>query len=496
MNTASTKHYIGISLGPIDRILDYAKSTRAIWASSYLFAYLGKQIARRYFREKGNRFLKPWITAEMFELKDGVGRFPDQYIFETEATVDEVRQYCNGVLENLAANIFKVLQKGQAKEVANYLKRVLRIIIVERQLPAQTASHAVVQDLQKQLGAMECRDAYRAEETQNYLAAFFESTSTDSALYKDVIVTDKQGRLFSTILECSAGEEGKPVREELLKENPKLSLKPYQKYIAFVSADGDNFGKTLAALGDKAGSVFLDYNKDIRNIVSAYGGQVIYQGGDDILFFAPVYNGGKDIFHLLEAIDIRFAEILNGNEEVRKYLARLPVEQKPTLSYGVSISYYKFPMAETKDLSGSLLEEVKNVPAGTPKNKIRWRARKHSGQLFGGTFDKNRPEQYEQSIRLIADALSGESNFLHSVTHWLNRQQPALGAILKLNGNERAVCLDNYVANSFNEPGHQKYTGFFNALKALLLAFPESEGIDAAHRILRYVDLLIKKEDK
>ena len=496
MNTASTKRYIGISLGPIGRILDYAKSTRAIWASSYLFAYLGKQIAGKYFFEKGNRFLKPWITAEMFELNDGVGRFPDQYIFETEATVTDVRQYCNGVLENLAGNIVNVLQKGHTKEVADYLKHILRIIIVERQLPAQTEDHAVVQDLQKQLGAMECRDAYLAEETRNYLAAFFESTSTESALYQDVVVTDKQGRLFSTILECSAGEEGKNYRKELLKENPKLSLKPYQKYIAFVSADGDNFGKTLATLGNVAGSVFMDYNQDVRKLVDKYGGQVIYQGGDDILFFAPVYNKGKDIFQLLKEIDTCFANILNKNEAMKQHLTTLPVERKPTLSYGVSISYYKYPMAEAKDLSGSLLEEVKDVPAETPKNKIRWRARKHSGQLFGGTLDKNQPEQYEKSIQLIADALSGDSNFLHSVTHWLNRQQPALGAILKLRENKRAVCLDNYVANSFNEPGHQKYTGFFSALKALLLAYPKSAGIDAAHRILRYVDLLIKKEDK
>lgn len=497
MNTASTKRYIGISLGPIDRILDYAKSTRAIWASSYLFAYLGKQIAGKYFSEKSNRFLKPWITVDMFCLNDGVGRFPDQYILETDATVADVRQYCNDILDNLAQNIAKVLNvEQQAADITYYLKRVLRIIIVERQLPEQTADNAVVQDLQKQLEAMECRDAYAAEETQNYLASFFESTSTDSTLYKDAFGPDKQGRLFSTILECSAGEEGKPYREKLLKEEPKLSLKPYQKYIAFVSADGDNFGKTLATLGNDAGSVFMEYNQAIRELVGDYGGQVIYQGGDDILFFAPVYNKGKDIFHLLKEIDTDFADILNKNEAVKKHLTTLPVERKPTLSYGVSISYYKYPMAEAKDLSGSLLEEVKDVPAGTPKNKIRWRARKHSGQLFGGTFDKNQPEQYERDIQLIADALSGDSNFLHSVTHWLNRQQPALGAILKLRGDKRAVCLDNYVSNSFNEPGHQKYRKFFEATKSCLLAYPEDKGIDAVHRILCYVDLLIKKEDK
>ena len=497
MSTASTKRYIGISLGPIIRVLGYAKSTRAIWASSYLFAYLGKQIAGRYYFEQGNRFLKPRITPDMFKWKDGVGRFPDQYILETDKSVADIRRICNNLLDNLAQNIAQVLEiERQTADIAYYLKQTLRILIVGNEFPAQTEDKAIVEGLQKTLDSLECRDAYCAEETRNYLASFFESTSSQSLLYQDAFGSDNQGRLFSTILECSAGEEGKPYKRELLKENPNLSLKPYQKYIAFVSADGDNFGKTLATLGNDAGSVFMEYNQAIRELVGDYGGQVIYQGGDDILFFAPVYNKGKDIFHLLKEIDTDFADILNKNEAVKKHLTTLPVERKPTLSYGVSISYYKYPMAEAKDLSGSLLEEVKDVPAGTPKNKIRWRARKHSGQLFGGTFDKNQPEQYERGIQLIADALSGDSNFLHSVTHWLNRQQPALGAILKLRGDKRAVGLDNYVSNSFNEPGHQKYRKFFEATKSCLLAYPEDKGIDAVHRILCYVDLLIKKEDK
>ena len=312
MRTGPDKRYIGISLGPIGRILGYAKSTRAIWASSYLFAYLGKQIANDFFM-KGNRFLKPWITEEMFSLHDGIGRFPDQYILETDESVAEIRQHCDSVLENLAKNIAEVLQlAGKAEEIIYYLKHVLRIIIVERRLPAHWADSAVVKNLQTQLAAMECQDAYSAEETRNYLADFFESTSVRSTLYQDAYASDKAGRLFSTILECSAGEEGKAFRSELLQQHPNLSLKPYQKYIAFVSADGDNFGKTLAMLGDKAGSIFMAYNKSIRDIVNKYGGQVIYQGGDDILFFAPVFNLGKDIFQLLKNIDTRFAKILES----------------------------------------------------------------------------------------------------------------------------------------------------------------------------------------
>ena len=42
------KTYIGITLGPIERIIGYAKSTRAIWAASYLFSFLSKHIISNY----------------------------------------------------------------------------------------------------------------------------------------------------------------------------------------------------------------------------------------------------------------------------------------------------------------------------------------------------------------------------------------------------------------------------------------------------------------
>ena len=484
------KKYIGISIGPIERILGYAKSTRAIWASSYLFAYLGKQIAGTYFYKGHNRFLKPRITKEMFCQIDGIGRFPDQYIIETDETVAAVRNVCNSILDNLAQNIAKVLNvEQQVDDIAYYLKQVLRIIIIEKTLSLD--AEKVVQNLQDTLAIMECRDTYCAEETRNYLADFFESTSTESLLYQDAFGQGRQGRLFETILECSAGEEGRQYRKELLRDDIGKIQNTYQKYITFVSADGDNFGKTMARLNNRVGNVFSEYNRVIRDIVDDYGGQVIYQGGDDILFFAPVYNKGKDIFQLIQCIDATFNRILDNNPDIRQ----MPLNQKPTLSYGVSISYYKFPMAEAKALSEDLLEEVKNVPKGTLKNKIRWKARKHSGQLFGGMFDKNNLEQFEQCIQLIASSILGKDSYLHSVTHWLNQQKPVLSSILKLDGNIRSIYLDNYVDNCFNEAEHQNFRSFLKAMKNCLLIFPQDKGIDALHRILRYVDLLIKKEN-
>ena len=77
------KQYIAITLGPISRIMSYTQSTKSFWRASYFMSYLGKQLITDFFNKK-RTFLKPQLNYEMWTLKDGVGRFPDQYIFAAE----------------------------------------------------------------------------------------------------------------------------------------------------------------------------------------------------------------------------------------------------------------------------------------------------------------------------------------------------------------------------------------------------------------------------
>lgn len=486
------KTYIGITLGPIDRIMGYAKSTRSIWASSYLFSFISKHIVAKYYYNR-YRFLKPWMTKEMFDRQDGVGRFPDQYIFEAEENISvaAIREECDSVIGDLATNIADVLNKSaDKKDILDYLKQTIRVIIIKQNFSTSVDDSEIVASMQCTMAALECRDTFCAEEKSNYLADYFESTSANTLLYMDAFNKITGGRLFDTIIECSAGNDYDGTRADLLNGKLDSKLKPYQKYIAFVSADGDNFGKTLAVLGDKVGNVFSNYNREIRGIVNAYGGQVIYQGGDDILFFAPVYNRlvKKDIFQLIMAIDEKFQSILDGNQFIKKMV------NKPSISYGISVSYYKFPMAEARLLSKDLLDEIKNVPVGNTKNRIRWKVRKHSGQSFGGEIDKNVPGVQEINKRFIASCMSKDGAFLHSVTHWLTSQKAMLTVILNRDADTREDCLNNYVSNSFDEPIHQNYDTFFQAMKAYLLFFPNYEGVSRLHVLMRYIELLIKKD--
>lgn len=68
----------------------------------------------------------------------------------------------------------------------------------------------------------------------------------------------------------------------------------------------------MVKLCEKA-SLFNVFGAELAKLVEDYGGQVIYQGGDDVSFYAPVYNDRKslDIFGLIKQID----EALKNTEE-------------------------------------------------------------------------------------------------------------------------------------------------------------------------------------
>ena len=487
--------YIALSFGPIDRIIGYSKSTRAIWASSYMFSFLAKHIVYGYFQRPEVEFLKPSISEFMFIKSDGVGRFPDQYVLRTkkDIKIEEIRETCDKTIGELADNMAEVLKGVKKEDIFAYLKRALRIVIIKKVYKQDKSDKEVVEDMQEMMSYVECRDSYNAKETRNYLSEYFESVTNTSLLRCDAVNKNDKNlgtvRLFDTILECAAGDEYKNKKAALLKGECDNQLKPYQKYIAFVSADGDHFGKTLAAKGKDALGVFNEYNDKIRDTVANYGGQVIYQGGDDILFFAPLYNtyngdgGGKiDIFQLIEKIDSAFSDILKKYEKTLNF-----GELRPSLSYGVAISYYKHPMGEIKKESEGLLDELKE----NGRNKVSWKVRKHSGQTFSAVFDKS-GDEYSKNVTFISACLAQEGDFLHSVTHWLMAKEEQLSLILSVHEN-RTKKLSNSFKNSFDEGVHGIKQDFLTKVQKYLLTFPTDKGIKMLHVLMRYVELLISK---
>lgn len=499
--------YIALTLGPIGRISSYAEDTKGIWASSYLFVYLAKKIIRPMYEERD--FLLPqWAPAgcknkdmRMFDPQSGAGLCPDHYIFRAEeGDFDTLARICDNVYRETAGLISKTINKDQGK-VEAFLRRSIKIYFCEHEFDAGTTEQGIVEECNRMLNAMECEDICPSQEEENYFKTFFAEVN-NSFLTQDAYgdkENEKDPRLIKTIFEYSAGELAGRSDNDLVKvasgENPMpKEVRPYHKYIAIVKADGDNMSKMLQAIyNDSQHTIhdldrqLLEYNLKIGGLIRLFGGVPIYIGGDDLLFFAPVMYNGETIFQLLKSIDDTFNE----------YMKAVGVAAVPTLSFGLSMTYYKFPMFEAKDKAEALLAEAKSSSGN--KNRIVWSLQKHSGQTIDGVMEKASTEMYADIQELINDGIAKlpDDEWLSSVVYWLDKEQDILTTVIK-----KPNMLQAYIDNNFNEGLHKGskedvLTRIKNFLEKHMLTLSGREArlsvLRTLYASLRFV-IFIKKE--
>ena len=451
--------YIALTLGPITRTIEMAENTRSLWAASYLFSYLGKKIIQPF---KENIFLLPYISDGMkkdkedmfFNTYKGAGVFPDRYIFKAEkGDFDKLSKHVGTVIHDLAVCMHEEINGKETNEkkketaeneIEDYLKKYLKVYFFEKDFNIQDEK-VIKESCEKSLALLEMQDSIvpKVDDSKLFLKRLFDRV-TGSFLAKDAGL----GGGFPTIAKISSGDN---------VEKPKH---PYQRYIAIVKADGDSMGDAFEKASDanKLSKALFDFNKDAVNIINSYNGLPVYIGGDDLLFFAPVYAEEKkqSLFSLLQDLD----EAFHANIKTTKLV------KHPTLSYGVSITYYKYPMFEALSRADELLKRAK---AGKSlKNNIVFSVQKHSGQTRAALLHKGNTETQKKFNELINDYMSkttetDDKKMLSSIMHGLREKEFLLSVAIK---NENT--LKNYFDNNFNEAGHEKSSVFFNDVKDLL----------------------------
>lgn len=283
----------------------------------------------------------------------------------------------------------------------------------------------------------------------------------------------------------------------------ETEFKQHHKYITVVQADGDNLGYFIKTIYEtypdvkKANEVFrsfsynlLTFDRCVVSLVEAFGGTNIYAGGDDLLFFAPtmvtnnltdfnfnnilsnnrneglinainrIFYGqpnGKTVFWLIDKIDQIFDFFITKNSLFTDVLSRATSEGKiPSMSYGVALSYYKFPLNEALENSNSLLFDLAKR---TSKNAVSYSVLKHSGQYFGTTFLKD-SNSYQRFSTLLSDQMNDDV-FLTSVMHKLDDQHVLIDNIAAFMPEEpqpeqSVDRLSQFFKNNFNEMVHKE----------------------------------------
>lgn len=413
------KTYTAISIGPIIDTLSQVRKPRHLWSASYIFSHLMKIIIEQG-TDLGGTLISP---AKDTEKESGIGLYPDRAFFEGEVNIETLT---DEVFKQLALDV-----KISKEELSNYFN-----LMGTSTTLIENSESKTIGELNKKLDVLELSN--RCED----------SVARKKVL--DLILKDKESPLFrlgfgcenydipylaliaTRELECKYEAEWKVIKKSVDNDDETLfykklaeisviesesHLNSYHKYFCVVQADGDSIGKVIANLKEdslnKLSNSLIQFGKAATEKIRTFGGLPIYAGGDDLLFIAPVVSGPSNILNLINDIDTEYEKVISEADRLQKEKAEGKEKHKTTMSYGISISYYKYPLYEV--LAGA--RDLLFVDAKAERNTIACRLRKHSGSSFKITLNKTDEDVKTQFEKLID--VDVKDNMVSAVAHKL-----------------------------------------------------------------------------
>ncbi|GHU64263.1 type III-B CRISPR-associated protein Cas10/Cmr2 [Bacteroidia bacterium] len=546
--------YTAITIGPIYKTFSQVRKSRELWGASYLFSYITKSIVDKI----SNVPCLPYSPNLANAKGKGAGFFPDRIIFEgdiknevekvVKITINDIathsglpEEYLNHYLRtsvltfSLPSNVYSEADKEKNKNIVIVANSLLDTAELQEKYYQDISKIQWREAIDKLNGKLFYKKAFKKHDEFEFPSLI--EIATDDFRQKNEKEYD---RLVNTILNKKllqkASKEKQEQQDKINQENFINALKkndafypldfsPYHKYVAVVEADGDNIGATIGAVGTDSAAIrdfssaLFDFSVEATETISRYGGKPVYSGGDDLLFFAPVavYTTGhkeahlRSIFALLKEIDNVFQKKIVQNDKL-KHLYESEGISKPSMSFGVSIGYYKFPLNETRDCAHQMLTQIKAVTDKTDKNKIHFRMQKHSGQSFKAIVDKKKTS-YDHFLKTV-EKIPLDAELLTSIIHKLAPMSALLAQIA-----DKKERLEQFFAQEFEieidrtlpnknarevfiwhvvDYYHQLATDFPNDNKMLQDNHTEQDesNIGKLYYVLRFLKHLISEEDE
>lgn len=365
--------YIALTIGPIVATLSLATKPAALWAGSYLFSYLSKELCRRLTQDPNvgaENILCPYCSPEegFFDRDDSLGLFPDHVVFRQSASyLETLKGHRDAALEKVS-EVFGI-------ELA-YLRQY--VMVSACAFEAQAGENPIL-CCGKMLDSLELAPPFVPQETENPLLSSFRNDA----------VKTLGGRL-------GLGENWQLLRRDgdslRIRDIPSIAAvagaNGFKKrsYYCLLRADGDNMGKLLSHLDADACREFsrrcLDYGVDAAKLVGEFGGVTVYVGGDDLLALLPCEDcRGNTILDFIHQMTAEVFPKHFCSEDVPWAGALGQMEKKghaPSLSFGAILCHEKYPLYEALAESARLLFGVAKNTQG--KNCTALLLRKHSGQ--------------------------------------------------------------------------------------------------------------------
>jgi len=389
--------YIALTIGPIVDTLSLGRKTSEVWMASYLFSSFMKKSIRKIKEQSDAEFIIPFVDDDILKEKDdGIGMFHDRFILKSDTlTLEKVETILLEEKDAIASMVAKSIKKDKSK-VKAFFRQYLQTYLFETTKDFDNP----ILDISKIMDSIELHTP-RLESQEDYIRLF---------LNRNII-------LNSSLAKTSFGH--KPsfeaidaiAAQELDKD---IEVKNAYKYIAIIYADGDNLGSYIKKQSDvtKVSQKLFEFDKKAGKTINSYGGLPIFIGGDDLIIFAPLLNRGKTVFDLLNSLSQDYTDTLETTES--------------TLSFGVSLTYYKYPLYEALTKARNTLFGVAKQYQG--KNAVAISTQKHSGQSFDFCIGKSE-KSYDEFLRLISSVLNEEIELPHAVHQKLQKYQDIFQSI-------------------------------------------------------------------
>ena len=534
--------YTAITIGPIGKTLAKARSVKSFWTASYLFSWIMHELIVR-MHKKGIDIISPVQTdSDTFRgISKKVGLFPDRLfakgeLKEGEEDEDGLKKIKEKIFGGLASEFISTFQReekdieqkiakesdqkrkreleeiksrysnaaSKGEDIRKYLENYLSISSITVELNSDCS---ILEQLNKYLDTQELFNKASTQTEEDYMEMFIEAPNNP------FLKAYSQDRAFPSTSEIAvSGWEQNPPKDangevDYSKLTSKTGFRNCYKYLAVIRADGDGFGTYIKNLNvNKENELtrftksFFEFSVEVANeLIQKTKAIPVYIGGDDLFLFAPVLEGNveKDVFNLIKEIDDLFIQ-----KDIGEGLS---------MSYGVSIFYYKSPMSEAIDIADSMLRKAKEEKEEKEKKKdaVAISIQKHSGQKIefllpckhSSADETDRKESlYGKTVELVR-AFKGDGNMLNSLIYWIEEMYEILFIKEVTLYPERInAVFDNF----FDEEIHKGYEVFFDLLKKFIHSMHHSEDTPRKlkdkkkllHGILRYCQFVTAKKEK
>lgn len=462
--------YYGITVGPIFDTIELTSSPGGLWVASFLFSNITKKLIKK-LEQVGMDILLP--TSSNDQSQSQVGSYPDHIIFTGNIEGSTINSIILEVKKEIADLLISSYRDGLSKSLDNE-DRIKQYIIDYLNIHCVKAGklidqNNIVASISEYLDNIELSKNYIHQDNDPFFLNFFSGINKDRNIFiRNFIkrVTSKE-KIKSQVIKKNLGIKSiDDIAFVKAFADNKIS-----EYYAIVYADGDNMSSNFKLLDSTKdikdfSNACIQYTNSCAKIIDNYGGVTIYAGGDDLLFLAPLANSKKEtIIDLCTQINQTFKEIINSKFNEFKnssHLQDIEAIKMPTVSFGMAITYKKFPIYEGLALARDMLFKYAKQ---NEKNNLAIRLSKSSGQSVAMIFnnESNSLNQFKQILKtyFIDDDSDSSRKRVHSTIYLIEKYENLFNVALKQNDDE---IIRNFFINMYDNPMQKEFTDFIDEI--------------------------------